>query len=80
VIAGEMGDVKRQIVFLGDAVNAAARLEQACRDFDRDVLTSGELLDRLDLPAEVSVEALGPILLRGRTAPTDVFALGWKAA
>lgn len=80
VIAGEMGDVKRQIVFLGDAVNAAARLEQACRDFDRDVLASGELLHRLDLPAEVSVEALGPVLLRGRTEPTDVFALAWKAA
>src|SRR5690606_24471392 len=66
VMAGEMGDVRRQIVFLGDAVNAAARLEQACRDFDRDILISEALLGRLDLPEGVRVDPLGPIPLRGR--------------
>ncbi len=80
VIAGEMGDVKRQIVFLGDAVNAAARLEQACRELDRDVLISEALLSRLDLPEGVRAEALGAIPLRGRSEPTRAFALARKAA
>jgi adenylate cyclase len=80
VIAGEMGDVKRQIVFLGDAVNAAARLEQACRELDRDVLISEALLSRLDLPEGVCAEALGPIPLRGKAEPTRAFALSGKAA
>jgi adenylate cyclase len=80
VIAGEMGDVKRQIVFLGDAVNAAARLEQACRELDRDILISDALLRRLDLPEGVFAEALGPIPLRGKAEPTKTFALVREAA
>ena len=80
VIAGEMGDVKRQIVFLGDAVNAAARLEQACRELDRDILISDALFDRLELPESVCAEPLGPIALRGRAEPTEVFALARKPA
>jgi len=75
VIAGELGDVKRQIVFLGDVVNATARLEQACRELGRDLLVSGDLLGRMALPTDVRAEALGPILLRGRSEPTEVFAL-----
>jgi adenylate cyclase len=80
VIAGEMGDVKRQIAFLGDAVNAAARLEQACRELDRDVLISDALFSRLDLPEGVRAEALGPIPLRGKAEPTEAFALAREAA
>jgi adenylate cyclase len=79
VIAGEMGDVKRQIVFLGDTVNVAARLEQACRELDRDILISEALFSRLDLPEGVRAEPLGSIALRGRAEPTTVFALDRKA-
>ena len=79
VIVGEMGDVKRQIVFLGDVVNAAARLGQACRELDRDVLISEALLRRLELPDDVRAEPLGAIQLRGRSEPTNAFALARKA-
>lgn len=80
VIAGEMGDMKRQIAFLGDAVNATARLEQACRELGRDLLISGDLLGRLRLPDDVAVESLGPIALRGRAGATEVAALARRAA
>jgi adenylate cyclase len=31
VVTGEMGSVKKEIVFLGDTVNTAARIQEFCR-------------------------------------------------
>ena len=76
VVAGEMGDAKREIVFLGDAINTTARIEQACRELGHDILISGSLLERLQLPADVRAELVGPIELRGKREAMVLFALG----
>jgi adenylate cyclase len=44
LIVGEMGDIKREIVMLGDTMNTAARIEEACRTTGRDVIASSSLL------------------------------------
>jgi adenylate cyclase len=75
VVAGEMGDAKREIVFLGDTINTTARIEQACRDLDAWALISGPLLDRLKLPVGIKAKALGPIALRGKSEPIALHAL-----
>jgi adenylate cyclase len=76
VISGEIGDSKRAIVFHGDVMNTAARLEQATRDLDRGFLASGDALGRLPDAARYAIEPLGPRVLRGRVAPVDVYAVG----
>lgn len=76
VVAGEMGDTKREIVFLGDAVNTTARIEAACRELGGDILISETLLRLLPLPPDVSARAVGPIELRGKRAPMTLYALG----
>jgi adenylate cyclase len=43
LIVGEMGDIKREIVMLGDTMNTAARIEEACRTTGRDVSASSSL-------------------------------------
>jgi class 3 adenylate cyclase len=75
VVAGECGDAKLAIVYLGDTLNTAARIEQTAKELDRDCLISGALLQRLRLPPSLEVEALGSISLRGRQQPMDLFAL-----
>jgi adenylate cyclase len=45
VVAGEIGGFKREITYLGDAMNTAARIEQACRDTGHPLLISKPLLD-----------------------------------
>ena len=75
VVAGEMGDAKREIVFLGDTINTTARIEQACRDLDAWALISGPLLERLALPGGIKAKALGPIALRGKSEPIALHAL-----
>jgi adenylate cyclase len=74
VISGEVGGSKRDIVFHGDVMNTASRLEQATRDLDRRFLVSADALSRLAGMERYALEPLGPRALRGRAAPVEVYA------
>jgi adenylate cyclase len=75
VVTGEMGSVKRQIVFLGDTVNTAARIQELCRQTGDRVLASADLIDRLELPPEIAKRSLGDLRLRGKGADLALYAL-----
>jgi len=75
VITGEIGDIKRDIVFHGDVMNTAARIEQATRDLGRAFLVSAEALDRLAGTERYGFEPLGSHALRGRAAPVEIYAV-----
>jgi adenylate cyclase len=75
VVAGECGDAKLAIVYLGDTLNTAARIEETAKAIGRDCLISDTLLAQIDLPQSLSVEPLGSIRLRGRRQPITLHAL-----
>jgi len=75
VVCGEIGEIKRDIVFHGDVMNTAARLEEATRDFDRRFLASVDALNRLRATERYAFDPLGPQTLRGRAAPVEVYAV-----
>ena len=75
VVAGEMGDLKREIAFVGDTLNTAARLLAAGRDLGRDIVASTTLLDRLALPEGLAREPLDAIALRGKERAVPLAAL-----
>jgi adenylate cyclase len=75
VVSGELGDIKQEIAFLGDPMNTTSRLIDACREFKRSCIASGDLVDRLSMPPKIATEPLGSIQLRGRRAALDLFAL-----
>jgi adenylate cyclase len=75
VVAGEMGSVKKEIVFLGDTVNTAARILEFCRQSGDRVLASSALVDRLELPAGITKRALGDLRLRGKERDVALYAL-----
>lgn len=75
VVSGELGDLKQEIAFLGDTMNTTSRLIDACRQFNRGCIASGDLVERLSMPPKIGVEPLGPIVLRGKGAALDLFAL-----
>jgi len=75
-MVGEIGDLKRQIVMIGDTMNTAARIESACRQFGRDYVASASVLVRLaGLPPEFRSESLGSVLLAGKAGEMELFAL-----
>jgi adenylate cyclase len=75
VVTGEMGSVKREIVFLGDTVNTAARIQELCRQTGDRVLASADLIDRLELPPGIAKRSLGDLRLRGKGADLALYAL-----
>ena len=75
MVASEVGDQKREIVYFGDTVNTAARLCAACKELGKDVLISAELMGHADVPTGAQSEPLAPLALRGKNQPIDVLAL-----
>jgi adenylate cyclase len=75
VTAGELGDLRQQIVFVGDILNTAARLEEYAKRSQLDLVVSGALLERLTLPAGVEATWCGELALRGKDAPVTAYGL-----
>jgi len=75
VVAGEMGSVKKEIAFLGDTLNTAARIVDACRSTGETVIASKTLLDRLVVPAGIKARPLGAVPLRGKEQSVELVAL-----
>ena len=75
VVTGEVGTVKHEIVYLGDTLNTAARIEQACRTYGRRFLASADVIEALELPPNVARESLGPIELRGVASSVELLAI-----
>jgi adenylate cyclase len=74
VVAGEVGEERRAIVFHGDVMNAAARLEQATRELGCRFLVSDDALRLLGAPSGLALRDVGPLPLRGRREPLRAFA------
>jgi len=75
IVAGEIGDVRREIAYVGDTLNVAARLLEAAKTAGHDILASADLLAAAMLPAGVRSEPLPVLAVRGRNAPLEIFAL-----
>jgi adenylate cyclase len=75
VIIGEIGDVKRAIVFNGDVMNTAARLEELSRSVEGGFLASRTAMERLGSAPPFAVRDLGRLPIRGRADGIDVFGI-----
>jgi adenylate cyclase len=75
VVTGDIGSVKHEIAYLGDTLNTAARIEQACREFQRPFLASADVIAAVELPPDVETENLGPIDLRGKRTSVELLAV-----
>jgi class 3 adenylate cyclase len=68
-------DLRQQIVFVGDILNTAARLEEYAKQSGLDLVASGVLLERLALPPGVEARLCGGAELRGKEARVDAYSL-----
>jgi adenylate cyclase len=75
IVAGEIGDVRREIAYVGDTLNVAARLLDAAKELGHDVLVSDDLLAQVPLPAGLRTTKLPVLGVRGRAAPLAISAL-----
>lgn len=75
VVAGECGMDRRQIVYCGDAIITAVRLQEVGKASGHAIVASVDLLDRIALPEGCRIVDLGVHGLRGRRATLRVAAL-----
>lgn len=78
VIIGEIGDVKRAIVFNGDVMNTTSRLEALSRDIPGGFVASRAAIAQFRSPLPVTMCDLGRLPIRGRVDGID--AMGFKAS
>ena len=75
VVVGEMGAHRREIVFLGDVVNTAARIQGQCKQTGKEILISKELAQRIELPANMRLEPIGKVSLKGKEERMELFEI-----
>lgn len=75
VTTGEIGALKKEIIFTGDVLNATARIQSLCNACGVDVLISGELASRLQPETAARLTSLGRQTLRGRERNIELFTI-----
>ncbi len=72
VTVGEIGALKREIVFTGDVLNTAARIQSRCNELESPLLISGTLKNQLPLNS-FNFESKGEISLKGKNQKEELF-------
>jgi adenylate cyclase len=82
VTTGEIGVVKKDIIFTGDVLNTTARIQGLCNTYKVDILISEQLIKKIDLPSQFlrkesfgQITALGENELRGRDEKIKLFTI-----
>ena len=75
VTTGEVGALKKEIVFTGDVLNQTARILSLCKPLGADVLVGDALATGLDTGDGWALRSAGHQVLRGKDRPVEMFAL-----
>ncbi|WP_425390512.1 adenylate/guanylate cyclase domain-containing protein [Ekhidna sp.] len=74
VTIGEVGALKKEIVFTGDVLNTTARIQSQCNDLNSDLLVSGKLKEALSRHS-YEFNSRGAIELRGKDKKIELFSV-----
>ena len=75
VTTGEIGVLKKEIIFTGDVLNATARIQGLCNNYNVDLIISEDLVNNLNLSPEFYVKSLGKNELRGKKESLNLFTI-----
>lgn len=75
VISAQIGDLKREIVYNGDVLNTAARIQSECNRYQRSCLISGTLMRRLNETNGFEWERIDAVMLRGKETEVELFSV-----
>ncbi|TKG91916.1 adenylate/guanylate cyclase domain-containing protein [Puteibacter caeruleilacunae] len=75
VMVAEVGELKTEIAYHGDAINTAARIQCLCNPYNTRLLISGDLLEKLKSVDNNCTEFafLERVLLTGKEVPTEIY-------
>ncbi len=75
VTTGEIGVIKKEIIFSGDVLNTTARIQGLCNSYEVDLLVSEKLIKALEDDKMFNPLALGEVELRGRSERLNLYTI-----
>lgn len=72
VMAGEIGVIKKDIIYSGDVLNTTARIQEQCNQYNVDILISKETFNLISDTGKYKLIPLGSIELRGKKRNIDL--------
>jgi class 3 adenylate cyclase len=75
VSTGTVGTLKKEIIYTGDVLNTASRIEGLCNKHEVDLLLSKDLVDVLEINDNYIPRRIGGINLRGKSTEIILFTI-----
>ena len=75
VTSGEIGILKKDIIYTGDILNTTARIQAECNKYESQLLISEVLYTKLPLENGMQGSLIGSLQLRGKSAPTKLYSI-----
>jgi adenylate cyclase len=75
VTVTEVGDIKRDLAFLGDTMNTAARIQALCNKYHENILISEVLNQQLPESSAVQTSLIDHLALKGKQESIGIFSV-----
>jgi adenylate cyclase len=75
VVAGEIGVIKKDIVYAGDVLNSTARILSLVKEFGEEMLVSDPIYQHLSMNSGYVFEFQDSLVLRGKTTATKIYGV-----
>jgi len=75
ITSGEIGVIKKEIIFTGDVLNTTARIQGKCNDYNVDILLSEALKNKLTETNNYTFKEIGSCELRGKNEAVILFTV-----
>ena len=79
VTTGEIGALKKEIIFTGDVLNTTARIQSLCNEYNVDILVSEDIIAALQLGNDCQIVSLGKKDIRGKEEDLELFTILGKS-
>jgi adenylate cyclase len=75
VTVAEVGDLKREIAYHGDVLNTAARIQDKCREYGKDLLISENLAIKINNSNGFVKNYIGNVILKGKKKSVNIYSI-----
>lgn len=75
IIIGEIGLVKKELVYHGDVMNTTSRILGECNQLKKELLISDDVVHNLKFPEYLKAETIGKFRLKGKEEEVELFSI-----
>ncbi len=75
VLVTWVGELKKEILFIGDVMNTTARIQEDCKRLGHDLLISGQVAEKINSQNGLKIEFIEETVPRGKEKPIALYAV-----